>query len=97
MPLPLHTPRTRRYERCMSHDERRLTGHQLDPARVRQANEAIGMASWKQPFSGLFGNPAAIYVPPPSARVIGFPSSFHGKVAEIRAELDELKRSMLRR
>jgi hypothetical protein len=64
------------------------------PDRVRQANAAIGKASWLQPFGSIFGNPDALYVPPPSARVIGFPGSFHGKCAEIRAELEELKREM---
>jgi hypothetical protein len=67
------------------------------PARVRQAQAAVGNASWLQPFANLFGNPDAFYVPPPSARIIGFPGCFHGKVAEIRAEIraeiDELKRT----
>jgi hypothetical protein len=87
-------PRTLRYQRCKSHDERRVAGHPLDLERFERARAAIGQASWcqSQAFAGIFGDANAFPIPHPMARVLAFPGCFGGELAAVRAELEELRR-----
>jgi hypothetical protein len=66
----------------------------IDPAAQGRARASVGQAEWLQPFSRLFGNPDAFSEPRQMARIIAFPGCFQGELAQIRAELEELKRTI---
>lgn len=95
---PLNRPRRNRWRpHAFDHDERRLYRHQVqhvDQARAMAGREAIGKAQWLQPFAGIFGDLAAFHVPRRAAHIFAFPGCPRGELAQIRFELDELKRTI---
>jgi hypothetical protein len=95
--LPLQRLRRQRWRRLLSHDQHRLRRHfVVDQWRAEIGRASVGAASWCMPFGNLFGDPNAVlhYMPRPIARVLAFPGCFRGEIAQIRSELDELKRTI---
>jgi hypothetical protein len=79
----------------LSHDQHRLRQHcgYIAPERIELGRASIGAASWCSAFSGIFGEAGLHHTPIYSATIIMFPER-RSEIARLRAEVEELRRSV---
>ena len=84
--------RRRRGRRCPSHDRRRVAAHRLQADPERAGCCYVGATV--MPFSGIFGSPVGDpdLLPPCQARVISFPRRAINQLAELRVEVERMRR-----
>jgi hypothetical protein len=89
-PLPLGRPRKYSWRQTVTHDQHLI----IDPQRVELGRASVGVT--RGPFYGVFGTPNAVLhsMPRRTARVLAFPGWLRGEIVTLRAELEEIRRTM---
>ena len=84
----------RRGRQCRWHDLRRLVAHHLQGDLQRARDCYVGATVL--PFAGIFGSLIGDpnLVPPCQARVISFPRRAINELAELRVEIEQMRRTL---
>jgi len=91
VPVMMLRERRHRGRQCRSHDRRRVVAHRVhaDPERTRWCYVGATVL----PFFGVFGDLSAV-LQPDLAQLVKFPRRATNELAELRGEVERMKRML---